>query len=589
MYLGVSGQYGAHKNFFEHAMHFFARFPRAKWPVGMFGHDAAAAVVDGGRVVAAIEEERFNRQKHTMGVPTLAIEACSKLAGVDPRGLRAGYYTNLRNPLHIERRVEAFKRYLDPQSIDDMLVEYEAAKDSLVDIEAALPGVKYIDHHKAHAASAFYASGFESALTIVLDAASESMSTSAYIGDAEGLRVVEHQHLTSSLGMLYAMVTAFLGFEILEDEYKVMGLAAYADTDAYRDFFDKLFVWEGETSFSMPALIQNGSDGGWLKEHLGAPRAPDQPVEPHHQVVAYSLQKAIERVVMRFLEGYQRKFALRNLCIAGGVGLNCAMNGVIDRSGLFDEIFVQPAAGDAGTALGAALALYHEENPGAPRPRMQDVYLGPSYGEREVLAALAAFEGQVQWHRPADFYADVAARIAKSEVIGWFQGRMEYGPRALGNRSIVANPTRADMKDHVNKLVKRREEFRPFAPSVLAEHADELFFLRSLDQYEHMTIAVRARPEKAIAIPAVVHVDGTARVQVVKKSVNPGYWELIERFRRLTGVPVVLNTSFNVRGEPIVCTPEDALRCFVGTGIDCLAMEGFIVTKKRDAAPSAGA
>jgi carbamoyltransferase len=293
--------------------------------------------------------------------------------------------------------------------------------------------------------------------------------------------------------------------------------------------------------------------------------------------------------VLRLLELHEGRLKTRHLCLAGGVALNCSMNGVIDRTGLFDSIFVQPAAGDPGAALGAALFAYHRDHPGAERPRLENVYLGPSFDDAAVRRALESFGGRVEWSQPEDYTRAVARLIARGRVVGWFDGRLEFGPRALGHRSILADPRRADMKDRVNKAVKKREEFRPFAPSVTAEGADAFFELRDRRQYEYMTIAVRARPERRSEIPAVVHVNGTARVHIVRRDVNLRYWSLLGHLGEETGVPVALNTSFNVKGEPIVCTPEDAIRCFLGTGIDDLAIEGYLVAKAPGEATSASA
>ena len=447
-------------------------------------------------------------------------------------------------------------------------------------VREAWPGLVPVDHHYAHAASAFYCSGFDRSLVVVIDGQGESMSTTVMLGDERGLHPVAEAPVTSSLGILYAALTAYLGFEPIEDEYKIMGLAAYGNGDEYKSFFDTLIKPQDDGGFLMPSLLESAIDrmDEW-DASLGSPRTSSDPIEPRHIAIAHSLQCAVERTMLRLLEHHERRLKTRHLCLAGGVALNCSMNGVIDRSRLFDRLFVQPAAGDPGAALGAALASYHDAHPGAPRARMENVYLGPSFPDARVREALSGFGSQIEWTRPENYVDTVARAIADGRVVGWYQGRMEFGPRALGNRSILADPRRADMKDRVNQMVKKREEFRPFAPSVASEGADEFFCLHARDQYQFMTVAVKARPARAAEIPAVVHVNGTSRVHVVRREVNTRYWELLTRLGELTGIPVVLNTSFNIKGEPIVCTPEDAVRCFLGTGIDHLAIEGYLVSK----------
>jgi carbamoyltransferase len=419
-------------------------------------------------------------------------------------------------------------------------------------------------------------------LILVIDGQGESASTSLMLGDMTGIRPLVDLPVTSSMGILYAAATAFLGFEPIEDEYKIMGLAAYGENDEYRAFFDQIVKTGAEGRFSIPCLLESPGRRvlDW-SEHLGPPRLSHKPIEQRHIAIAYSLQKALERSVLGLLQAHEEKLKTRHLCLAGGVALNCSMNGVIDRTRLFDELYVQPAANDPGAALGAALVSYHEENPSHRFSRIEDTYFGPSYDLSQVDRALSEFQTRISWVQCEDYLERTAGLLSVGRVIGFFQGRMEFGPRALGNRSILADPRRADMKDRVNKAVKKREEFRPFAPSVAAEAAKDFFELPSKQgQYEFMTVAVKARPERSREIPAVVHVNGTARVQVVRREVNPNYWKLLSAFGRLTGVPVLMNTSFNIKGEPIVCTPEDAIRCFLGTEIDHLVFEARIVSKK---------
>jgi carbamoyltransferase len=577
-YLGISGFPGLDPNPYRHIRAYSRRHEAIGLALGDLGHDAAAVLVEDGRIQFAVEEERLNRSKHFMGLARLAVGACSAASGGSLAGVELAYYLDPGED-DLRRRVEAFAEVAGASSREAVEREFAQARELIAASAAAWPGLRGVDHHLAHAASAFYPSGFERALVVVVDGQGESTATSVLIGDERGLHPLVRHPVTSSLGHLYAALTAYLGFEPIEDEYKVMGLAAYGQGDEFRPFFDEL-VRVSADGFSMPGLFAPAVERlpRWAAA-LGWPRGADEPIEDRHIAIAHSLQCATERLMMGLLERFEGRHRTRHLCLAGGVALNCSMNGLIDRSGLFDRIFVQPAANDPGAALGAALLRYHADHPGARGRRLEHVYLGPEYDEAAIRAAIASFGTAVVAARPRDYTGEVARLLAGGNIVGWFQGRMEFGPRALGNRSILADPRRADMKDRVNRAVKKREEFRPFAPSVPLEHADRFFQIRAADQHDFMTIAVRARPGRAEEIPAVVHVNGTARVQVVRRETNPAYWELLERFGRETGVPVLLNTSFNVRGEPIVCSPEDAIRCFLGTGLDYLAMSGTLISR----------
>jgi carbamoyltransferase len=319
-----------------------------------------------------------------------------------------------------------------------------------------------------------------------------------------------------------------------------------------------------------------------LVRELGEPRRPDAVVEGRHADLAAALQEALQRAVLHTLKHARAATGLDRLCLAGGVALNCSLNGAIARSGLFRDIFVQPAASDEGGSVGAALqAYYRSAGPFSPRAkRWEHVYLGPEYSPEEILQALQRHEENLRWLPQEDIAEAVAARLARGQVVGWFQGRMEFGPRALGNRSILGDPRDAAMKDRINAKVKRREPFRPFAPSVLEEEASAYFDLSGLTSSPFMLFTLPVRAEQRPLIPAVTHVDGTARIQTVSRQANPLFWELIWKFKRLTGIPLVLNTSFNVRNEPIICCPEDAIRCFLSTDIDCLAMDRYLVEKR---------
>ena len=582
--IGLCGFRGLDRNPHQHFRLHAERFPGPGLVLGDLGHDASAVLVRDGRVEFAVEEERLSRDKHHTGVPWLAVDACLAAGGITIADAQLSYYLD-PTTANIDKWIAAMRPHVDDAALEMVKKDCASVRAEVLSLAKIWPGLRFVEHHLAHAASAFYASGFPRALVAVMDGHGEHASTTIMLGDERGLHPVATHPQTGSLGLLYGSVTAFLGFEAIEDEYKIMGLAAYGKSDEHAKFFDTIIQEDADGTIVIPSLAWSTwrRMQEWARS-LGPPRSGHEPIEPRHIAIAYSLQKAVERAVLRLLERHESKLKTRHLCLAGGVALNCSMNGVIDRTGLFDDLYVQPASLDAGAALGSALWTHFADRPDAPRERMGPPLLGPSYEESDVLAALKSFSQEITFVRPDDYVGAVADGLAAGKIFGWFQGRMEFGPRALGNRSILADPREEAMRDRVNIAVKKREEFRPFAPSVTEEGAEALFELRGgapYARYETMTIAVNAKPGAAQKIPAVVHVNGTARVQVVRKSANPRYHALIERFGQKTGVPVLMNTSFNVRGEPIVCTPTDAIRCFLGTQIDHLAIEGYVATKRN--------
>jgi carbamoyltransferase len=427
-HLGVGGLVGLDPNPFKHIKKYSLQHSGVGVALGDIGHDAAAVVVERGRPIFAVEEERLNRLKHFMGVPRLAAQACAHFAGVGMDAMSTALYLE-PDEAHLERRVAACSRFVGPRVVEAMCKEYAHVQRLTSAHAEAWPGLRHVDHHLAHAASAFYPSGFDRSLVLVVDGQGECASTTLMLGDDQGLTPIAEYGISSSLGIMYAAVTAFLGFEPIEDEYKIMGLAAYGTSDDHKDFFDQLIVYQDDGGFVIPSLLAPPKARlfEWTAM-LGRPRLADQPIEPRHVAIAYSLQKATERAVLRLLETAERKHKTRHLCLAGGVALNCSLNGMIDRSGLFDRIFVQPAANDPGAALGAALVSYHQANPKAPRERGGMPYLGPSFDSAAVTRVLESFGDKIQWSRPADYTAEVARLIAKGDVIGWFQGRMEFGP-----------------------------------------------------------------------------------------------------------------------------------------------------------------
>lgn len=575
-------------------------------------HDAAAALVDGGRVVAACEEERFTREKHTGKFPLRAMEYCLAAAGLrGPSDLTLICFYHCHSRMFGRAMLEANRARMSPRTraMFAASLSFMRAYNRLTGYDDALsekvfrrrtahrpePGrFRVVPHHLCHTASAFYPSPFEEALCLTLDAQGESASAMVSVGQGTRLRVLKELFAPNSVGYLYGSLTGFLGFG-RGDDFKVMGLAPYGDPARFRRYFDQLVRSDEEGNFAV--------DPDWLSwlivrdavfpegamyprsmiDALGPPRLEGEPLVERHADIAAGLQEALERVVLRMVETWQKRTGQRRLCLAGGVALNCTLNGKIARSGLFERVWVQPASHDAGTALGAALYGYHhllrgERAPAARAP----VYLGPEFGAGGTSRAILELGPEIRCHKPADIYAATARAIADGRIVGWFQGRGEWGPRALGNRSILADPRRAEMKDRVNAAVKLREGFRPFAPACLREHADAWFDLRGVGETPFMLFSVPVRDARRGAIPAVTHVDGSARLQTVAREDNPRFHALLRAFHELTGVPVLLNTSFNVNGEPIVGSPEDAIRCFLGTKIDLLVVGDTFIEKRAE-------
>lgn len=577
-------------------------------------HDAAAALVVDGRVIAACEEERFTREKHTGKFPTHAIEHCLRAGGLTSAAdaTLVCYYHSLSQMFQPEmldanrarmssrarlayRAGLAFMRQWNRLAGHDEDRSQRVFKKSTGVLPE--PGrYRVVPHHLCHAASAFYPSPFDEALCLTIDAQGESASAMLSIGQGTRIGVLRQLYAPNSVGYLYACLTRYLGFGV-GDDYKVMGLAPYGDPTRFRAYFERMVQSEPDGSFAV--------DPSWLSylvvrdavcpagalyprsmvDTLGPPRLPDEPLVQRHADIAAGLQEALERVVLRMLEHARAATGQRYLCLAGGVALNCTLNGKIARSGLFDRVWVQPAAHDAGTALGAALYGYHELLGGERRAEARaPVYLGPEFGNASLSRAILELGQHIRCHRPADLHAATARALADGKIVAWFQGRSEWGPRALGHRSILADPRRPEMKDRVNAAVKMREGFRPFAPACLREHADAWFDLTGVGDSPFMLFTVPVREPRRPQIPAVTHVDGTARVQTVDRDDAPRFHALLRAFHDLTGVPVLLNTSFNVNGEPIVNSPQDAIRCFLGTRIDLLVIGDTAIEKRADVA-----
>ena len=584
------------------------------------GHDAAAAIVVDGRVVAACEEERFSREKHSAKFPRLAIEYCLREAGLRdvseldlvtyyysyPLMFHPGKYASNRDDLKLFERPAVWLPNI-AMKFFNRVAGYNNNR-SLRTFERQMGAnlradkFKSVPHHLCHVASTFYDSPFERALCVTLDAEGESVSGMMAVANGTDLKVLRQTYAPNSLGYLYAFTTQFLGFD-KHDEYKVMGLAPYGDATAYREYFKSIITKHDDGGFSVsPGLISflqaRGALAGdsqtmyppSMTRGLGPARTKSEPVLQRHMDIAAALQEALEDTVLHLLTHLRKQTGEKNLCMAGGVSLNCSMNGKIARSGLFDSIWIHPAAHDSGTSVGAALYGYHNL---LRQPRTVNkspkVYLGPGHPSSAVESALVEFGPKINFRRPKDLYDEVSAALEAGRVVGWYQDRMEWGPRALGNRSILADARRDDMKDVVNHAVKLREGFRPFAPACLAEEASNWFDMTGLVDSPYMLFVMPVKDDKRGKIPAVTHVDGSARVQTVTSEQNPKFHKLLSAFHKRTGVPVFMNTSFNVKGEPIVNTPADAVRCFLNTQIDLLVIDDGLIEKKPEVAQALAA
>jgi carbamoyltransferase len=563
-----------------------------------YAHDAAAAIVRDGEMLGLVEEERFLRKKHVGDFPRHAIAWCCEVAGIKPCDLdHVVYYWQPR--LARWKRLGHLLRYF-PKSLG--LIRSRAGKESaMLRVGPTLrrelgltdrTQIHFAEHHLCHAASTFLTSPFEKAAILSLDAAGEWDCTWMGAGDGLDMRPLRKLSFPQSLGLFYGAVTEFLGFKFASGEGKVMGLAPYGDPDRYlREFRD---------------VIRTTDDGGYAIDlsyftyhYLGRPRwfsqkfhdvfgparHPEGELTQHYMDVAAALQRRTEEVGLHLARWLRKATGLNKVCLAGGVCLNSVMNGKILLEGAFDEVWVQPAANDAGTALGGCYWLW---NTVMRKPRsyvFEHAYFGPWFEDDDLRKAITTTVGAddgVEWRKVDNAPELAARRLVEGKIIGWFQGRMEMGPRALGNRSILADARREDMKDLLNARVKFRESFRPFAPSVLEEKCGEWF--NSTHPSPYMILVYDVLPEKRALVPAITHVDGTGRVQTVSRRHNPKYHRLIAEFDRLTGVPMVLNTSFNIRGEPIVYRPEQAVECFLKTGMDALFLGDYLLTKPVESA-----
>ena len=577
---------------------------RPTWFLGLSGqlHDASACLVCEGEVVAAASEERFTRRKAVGmlavgGMPTRAIRYCLAEVGIEPEQVDGvGYYFK---PWTEATRQTAFRlrmlRTAPRQSIFhvarsvDLLASHLHTRELLARAGFPKQRLRWLRHHRTHAAASFYPSPFEEAAVLTIDYTGEHSCTEIHVGRRTRLDLLQSIAFPHSLGMAYTVVTGYLGFAQGSDEYKVMGLASYGEP-IYAPLFRRMvrITRDGAYSFDLDFFSSGLRGPYYLSEdvmrQLGSPRGQGQEIEQRHMDIAASIQLVLEEVVLELLERLHARTGLRNLCFGGGVALNCSLNGRLLRESPFEHIWIQPAAGDDGCAVGAALDMYYASG-GTERRPMAHAYLGPAFSIDEIEAALATSKSRATRLDEDQLLTETARLIAEGKIVAWFQGRMEWGPRALGARSILADPTRAEMKDILNLYVKHREDFRPFAPSVIREAAITYFECEEQPDSPFMLFVHRVRPEKQELLPAITHIDGTARIQTVDRAHNPRYWKLLQEVERLRGVPAVVNTSFNVQGEPIVCTPEDAIRCYYSTGLDALVIGDYLLVKENGAIP----
>ncbi len=584
--LGISG--------FEHSVD----FKRANWP-GLDereyriaqGHDAAAALVVQGLPVAAAAEERFNRRKHSGAFPIQAISYCLREAGISWREVDEVAHSFDYRP---------YRKLFEVDPVTARLYDEVFSREALLEaVHRELPGfpddrVHQVGHHEAHAASAWLTSGWDECLVVVIDGMGEAHGCSIYTAREGTLHPVRHLAAGDSIGNLYSVLTLHLGFDFNSDEYKVMGLAPYGDPRRFRPFFDRAVECLDDGSLRIPPLRLNATreqrenytaTRSYLSACLAPARRPEEPLTQTHRDIAAALQECLNRAVLHICGHFGRQTGLRRLAMAGGVALNCVANAQLAASGLFDAVYIQPAAADDGSALGAALA--RSAHRGVIRNHRSPVPLyGPAYGAGVAGEALRAFAGSIEvtpFGTTAEACQAAARLIAQGRVIAWCRGRMEFGPRALGNRSILADPGHPEMRDRINAMVKKRESFRPFAPAVSAEQVHRWFDVPPGTCLPYMLQTVPVREGCRHELPAVTHVDGTARVQTVSAADNPDFYALLKAAGEATGREMVLNTSFNVKGQPIVNRPHEAVETFLGTGIEFLFLENNLV-KRRDAA-----
>lgn len=546
--------------------------------INAYFHDSSCALIQDGKLICAVSEERFSRYKNDARLPIRAFRYCLEKGGISINDVDCvAYY---ENP---EKKISRQLMFNFNQALDDELgwIDYSRPFREIREILGYEGLIKSYDHHLSHAAGSYLFSGFEEAAILTNDAVGEWDTTTFGYAKGQNINLFERTTYPHSVGLFYSTLTNYLGFKVLSGEYKVMGLAPYGQP-VYADKLRRLYHMKNKFSFE---LNMKYFDFGQIErmytddliDYLGIlPRIPESELKKEHMDLAKSLQVVLEEILIKQVQDLKERVDTKNLCMSGGVALNCVATHAIRKTGLFENIFIQPSAGDSGSALGAA-ALAYTELSGCSCDPLKNVYLGPSYSSTEIAEMLSALEIEAVDYRNdrSGLNEAVVKRILEKKVVGWFQGSMEFGPRALGARSILADPRDEKMRDKLNNVVKKREAFRPFAPAILEEYTQDHMDFKGTSPYMLETCQVSSNLE----LPAITHVDGSARIQTVSKKDNPQMHSLIKCFYEKTGCPILVNTSFNVRGEPIVCTPIDALRCFGNSGIDVLVLEDFVIDR----------
>lgn len=598
--------------------------------ISAFYHDSAAAVIENGKIIAAAQEERFTREKHTPDFPKEAIRYCLEESGFSLDELDAVVFYD-KPLLKFERLLETYYRFSPkgfvsfakamPVWLREKMFLKKLIREGLREIEAydeKKLKLLFPEHHLSHSASAYYPSPFEDSAILTIDGVGEWSTASISHGKGASIEVLKELNFPHSVGLLYSAFTYFLGFTVNSGEYKLMGLAPYGNPKAkqtsdfeklIKDHLVKIYedgsIWLDQTYFNYATGLRMVKEDRWKQLFGFERRSPEGELQQHHCNLALAIQRVTEEIVMKMALEAKRLTGSKNICMAGGVALNCVANGKLQSAGIFDELYIQPAAGDAGGALGAALAAYHiyfsKEERKTHRPDlMVGSYLGPSYSDKEVELMIRKVKGVYHHYSDTSKLNEVVAgELAKGLVVGWFQGRMEFGPRALGNRSILGDARNPEMQKKLNLKIKYREGFRPFAPSVLAEEVSSYFDLNGPSPYMLLVAPVKENRRSALPenyhelglwerlyhersdIQSVTHLDFSARIQTVHQDTNPRYYGLIKEFQRQTGYGLVVNTSFNVRGEPIVCKPHDAYRCFMSTEMDVLVINDYVFFKQE--------
>lgn len=562
--------------------------------ISAFYHDSAACLIQDGKIVACAQEERFSRKKHDFSFPKKAIEFCLQQGKISVKDLNyIGFYE--KPFIKFERILYTYLATF-PRSLPSFLKAIPLwLKEKIWIPQTIRKELNYqgdilmIEHHLSHAASSFLVSPFQEAAILTIDGVGEWATATYGVGKDNQIEIFKELKFPHSLGLLYNAFTYYLGFQVNSDEYKVMGLAPYGKPVYYDLIMKELISLKDDGSFQVN-MKYFAYDYGLkmtnanFEKLFGLPvRNSSEPIQKKHQDLAASIQKVTEEIMLKMANSLYQQTNLKNLCLAGGVALNCVANGRILRETEFENIFIQPAAGDAGGAVGVAAYIYNSLLNNQRNFVWQDAFLGPEYTDSEIKKFLQQNQINFKEYAQEELIKYTAKLLAEDKVMGWFQGRMEFGPRALGNRSILADPRKPENKDRVNKKIKFREEFRPFAPAILEEKVSEYFEINCPSPY--MLLVAQVKLEKKDKIPAVVHIDGSARIQTVNRKQNALFYDLLKEFEKSTTCPVLLNTSFNLKGEPIVCTPQDAYLTFIRSGLDYLIMGNCVLDKKEMTVP----